>query len=165
MAHMGPTNLSLSLRLAASEVPPPAVGRRGPRLYLSWRLIHHACTKCLVAPTSPAFHVPYSSIVVEKGERGQLSSIVRNLQWTTWSRTTNPWLTSWGRESASPPSLAELDEIHYLRQEHRLMVAHVHATYACGCLTLKGQCKPYGLGIILRESCSKLLLHCTKWGF
>ena len=33
------------------------------------------------------------------------------------------------------------------------------------CLTLKGQCKPHGLGIILEESCSKLLLHCTKWGF
>ena len=32
-------------------------------------------------------------------------------------------------------------------------------------LTLKGQCKPHGLGIILVESCSKLLLHCTKWGF
>ena len=32
-------------------------------------------------------------------------------------------------------------------------------------LTLKGQCKPHGLGIILGESCSKLLLHCTKWGF
>ena len=32
-------------------------------------------------------------------------------------------------------------------------------------LTLKGQCKPHGLGIILRESCSKLLFHCTKWGF
>jgi hypothetical protein len=32
-------------------------------------------------------------------------------------------------------------------------------------LTLKGQCKPHGLGIILGESCSKLLFHCTKWGF
>ena len=32
-------------------------------------------------------------------------------------------------------------------------------------LTLKRQCKPHGLGIILGESCSKLLLHCTKWGF
>ena len=31
-------------------------------------------------------------------------------------------------------------------------------------LTLKGQCKPHGLGIILGESCSKLLLHSTKWG-
>ena len=29
-------------------------------------------------------------------------------------------------------------------------------------LTLKGQCKPHGLGIILGASCSKLLLHCTK---
>ena len=32
-------------------------------------------------------------------------------------------------------------------------------------LTLKGQCKPHGLGIISGESCSKLILHCTKWGF
>ncbi len=32
-------------------------------------------------------------------------------------------------------------------------------------LTLKGQCKPRGLGIIWEESCSKLLLHCTKWDF
>ena len=32
-------------------------------------------------------------------------------------------------------------------------------------LTLKGQCQPHGLGIILSESCSNLLLHCTKWGF
>ena len=29
----------------------------------------------------------------------------------------------------------------------------------------KGQCKPHGLGIILGESWSKLLLHGTKWGF
>ena len=29
-------------------------------------------------------------------------------------------------------------------------------------LTLEGQCKPDMLGIILGESCSKLLLHCTK---
>ena len=32
-------------------------------------------------------------------------------------------------------------------------------------LTLKGQCKPQGVGIILGESCSELLLRCTKWGF
>ena len=32
-------------------------------------------------------------------------------------------------------------------------------------LTLEGQCKPHGLGINLGESCSKLLRHCTKWGF
>ena len=32
-------------------------------------------------------------------------------------------------------------------------------------LTLKGQCKPHGLGIMLGGSCSKLLLHCTKWDF
>ena len=31
-------------------------------------------------------------------------------------------------------------------------------------LTLKGQCKPHGLGIILGDSFSKLLLHCTKRG-
>ena len=31
-------------------------------------------------------------------------------------------------------------------------------------LTLKGQCKPQGLGIILGESYSNLLLHRTKWG-
>ena len=32
-------------------------------------------------------------------------------------------------------------------------------------LTLKVQCKPHRLSINLGESCSKLLLHCTKWGF
>ena len=32
-------------------------------------------------------------------------------------------------------------------------------------LTLKEQCKPHGLCIILGESCSKLLLYCTKWSF
>ena len=32
-------------------------------------------------------------------------------------------------------------------------------------LTLKGQCKPHGVGIISGKSSSKLLLHCTKWGF
>ena len=32
-------------------------------------------------------------------------------------------------------------------------------------LTLKGQCKPHRLGIILGESCSKLLHHCTRWEF
>ena len=32
-------------------------------------------------------------------------------------------------------------------------------------LTLKGQCKPHRLIIILGESCLKLLLNCTKWSF
>ena len=43
--------------------------------------------------------------------------------------------------------------------------AHGERKLARASLTLKGQCKPHGLGIILGESCSKLLLHCTKWGF
>ena len=54
------------------------------------------------------------------------------------------------------------NSIAYLRKRSTLLLKVLIGVYK---LTLKGQCKPHGLGIVLGESCSKLLLHCTKWDF
>ena len=51
-------------------------------------------------------------------------------------------------------------EVALVYESCQSMVAHDFAV-----LTLKGQCKPHGLGIILRGSCLELLLHCTEWDF
>ena len=67
-----------------------------------------------------------------------------------------------------PTGIKNLGNPHYKYPNHIEKGRYESNTgsYHSNCfLTLEGQCKPHGLGIILGESCSKLLLHCTKWGF
>ena len=66
------------------------------------------------------------------------------------------------------PGDTEINNVNFTFTAHRILHLIINITLGAPTnnnLTLKGQCKHHRIGIILGESCPKLLLHCTEWGF
>lgn len=93
---------------------PPHGGRLGGPPWLAIRdrvqIAGRAQSTLLRPPPPPMpfiYPIPVSVSVIEKEDKGNLNSVIRNLQKLTWRRTANLRLPGWGRRSASPPSPAE----------------------------------------------------------